>query len=50
MRRTFKIMLIAGVTAAIGGVIYMAEANYGIKTTPSAPEARRSTVGRLLKP
>ncbi|MDN4538573.1 hypothetical protein, partial [Salmonella enterica] len=24
MRRTFKIMLIAGVIAAIGGVIYMA--------------------------
>lgn len=48
MRRTFKIMLIAGVIAAIGGVIYMAgEALWDKDNAVAPPPGQRaaSTVG-----
>lgn len=46
MRRTFKIMLIAGVIAAIGGVIYMAGEALWDKDNAVGPGQRAaSTVG-----
>lgn len=46
MRRTFKIMLIAGVIAAIGGVIYMAGEALWDKDNAVGPRQRAaSTVG-----
>ncbi|SUG84676.1 transporter [Salmonella enterica subsp. enterica] len=47
MRRTFKIMLIAGVIAAIGGVIYMAGEALWDKDNAVGPPGQRaaSTVG-----
>lgn len=46
MRRTFKIMLIAGVIAAIGGVIYMAgEALWDRQRRRPPGQRAASTVG-----
>lgn len=52
MRRTFKIMLIAGVIAAIGGVIYMAGEALWDKGNAVGPPASRRLHRRylLLKP
>lgn len=52
MRRTFKIMLIAGVIAAIGGVIYMAGEALWDKDNAVGPPAsgRLHRRYRLLKP
>lgn len=52
MRRTFKIMLIAGVIAAIGGVIYMAGEALWDKDNAVGPRPARRLHRRyrLLKP